>query len=206
MLKVRFRRRREEKTDYKQRLALLKSGKTRIVIRRSAKSFRIQFVKWEGDYDKTVYECTSKILNKFDWKGHGGSISSAYLCGLVAGFEAQKNGVKEAVIDIGRHISIKGSSIYAAALGVKDSGIDVNIGKKIVPDYGRISGKHVAEYAKILKKNKGKYEKQFSAYIKSGFDPENITEHFKDVKSKILTSYGSSIKAEEGDEEWEDAE
>jgi large subunit ribosomal protein L18 len=209
MLIIKFRRRRKGKTDYRQRLSLLKSGKHRLVVRKYANSIRIQFVKSDGFADVTEYECTSKILKKFGWQAHGGSVSSSYLCGLVAGFEARKKNISEVVLDIGRHISVKGSSLYAAALGVKDSGIRINIGKKIVPTPERISGRHIAEFAKILKKDRVRYEKQFSAYLKSGFDPERIPEHFEEVKNKIISEYGSGIKADNNeieDEEWEDVE
>jgi large subunit ribosomal protein L18 len=184
-----FTRRRTQKTDYVQRLALLKSGKPRVVIRRSLNGIRVQIISSESSNDKTLVEVTSKNLRKYGWKGHGGNISAAYLTGLLAGTLAQKHHIKEAVVDIGLQMSVKASSIYAAAVGVKDSGIHINVGKEIVPDKDRISGKHVAAYAEKLKKeNHEKYKKQFSAYIKNGLEPEHIQKHFEEVKKEIANA------------------
>ena len=39
--RIKLRRRREGRTDYRHRLALLKSGETRIAVRRSLKNIRV---------------------------------------------------------------------------------------------------------------------------------------------------------------------
>lgn len=188
-----FKRRDAQKTDYKQRLALLKSGKHRIVVRKSLDNVRIQIIKYETDGDKTVVDVLSKKLAKYGWKGHCGNTSAAYLCGLVAALEASKKGVDSAVADAGLQISSKGSVIYAALVGAQDAGLKLNLGKENLPDIKRISGAHVAEYAKKLKADKQKYEKQFSACIRNGLEPEKMVEHFEEVKKNILKEYGFTL-------------
>jgi large subunit ribosomal protein L18 len=183
---MQFRRRREQKTDYGQRLALLKSGKTRLVVRRSNKGFIIQFVEFQTNGDKTVLEVSSSCLKKFGWKGHCGGIPSAYLTGVLAGKKALKFGITEVVPDLGMQISVKGSSLYACLSGAKDAGIKLAIGKDILPDKSRIEGRHIAKYASDLKSSdKSKYARHFSQYIKNGLEPEKLPEHFKQVLEQV---------------------
>lgn len=190
-----FKRRRYEKTDYNQRLALLKSGKPRMVVRRTLNNIHIQLINYETAGDKTVVDVISKKLAKYGWKAHGGNTSAAYLCGLLAALEAGKKGIDSAVVDMGLQISSKGSVLYAAMMGARDAGLGINLGKENLPDMQRVCGAHVAEYAKKLKNDKQKYDKQFSAYIKAGLDPEKIVEHFEDVKKKMLQEFGYVLSA-----------
>jgi len=180
-----FKRRRNKKTDYKKRLALLKSEKVRVVVKRSLNYIHIQFIKYEKQGDKIILEETSKNLKKYGWQGHKANLPSAYLTGLMAGFAALKKGVSEAVLDLGLNTSIKGNAIYAAVIGIKDSGVKIPMNKEVPRE--RIEGKHISEYAKKMKQNdQEKFNKQFSDYIKAGFEPEKLNEHFVQIKNKIL--------------------
>ncbi|HLC77010.1 MAG TPA: 50S ribosomal protein L18 [archaeon] len=179
-----FKRRMNQKTDYVQRLGLLKSGKPRLVIRRSLNNVHIQLITTD-DGDKTIVETFSRNLRKYGWKGHCGNISAAYLTGYLAGLNAKKHNIKDAVADIGLHTSVRGSRIYAAILGAKDAGIVISIGKEALPKMERINGKHIADYAAKLKPNQEKYKKQFSEYIKKGLNPEELPKHFEEVKKNI---------------------
>lgn len=173
---------------------MLKSGKHRVAVRRHLDSITIQVVEFNFDGDKTVADVSSKSLEKLGWRGHGGSIPSAYLTGLLIGLKARKLGVSEAVLDIGLQKSVKGNAIYAAAAGIKDAGIKMPLGD-VVPTQERISGAHIASYAARLKKeSQDKYKKQFSSYIKKGLDPESIPSHFSEVKGRILAENSVSKK------------
>jgi len=189
-----LKRRRQQKTDYKQRLGLLKSKKHRLVVRRSLNNIHIQVIKYEPAGDKTIIEVSSKNLRKYGWKAHGGNLSSAYLCGLLSGLMTLKKEINDAVLDIGLQTSKKGSVLYAAAMGARDAGLSINIGDNILPDMNRVSGRHVSNYAKVLKSQKEKYNRQFSQYAKSGLDPEKLPEHFEEVKNKILNEFGFKIQ------------
>ncbi len=185
-----LRRRREGKTDYRARLALVKSRSARIVVRKSLNNVHIQVVAYNKEGDTTAVNVFSKNLAKYDWKYHGGSLPSAYLIGFLAGKIAINKGIRLAYLDIGLQTSTKGSVLYAAALGAKDAGLDVPIGKDILPPQDRVSGKHIARYAEILKKNdQAKYNKQFSYYNKNNLQVESIPQKFSEIKDKINVEY-----------------
>jgi large subunit ribosomal protein L18 len=141
---VPHRRRREKKTNYRKRLALLKSGKIRVVVRRSLKNMRVQFITSdENCQDRTIVQAFSKELSKYGWNFYCGNVPSAYLTGFLAGLKAKKNGIKESILDIGLQTSTKGSRIYAALKGVLDAGIYVPHSEEILPTEERLYGKHI---------------------------------------------------------------
>jgi len=144
MFKLQHRRRREKKTDFRTRLALLKSGKTRLVVRRRLNNISVQFINFHMNGDKTVASAFSSELKKYGWKFSNGNTPAAYLTGLLAGFRARSN-IKEAVLDMGLHVSTKGSRIYAALKGVVDAGIFVPHSNDILPTESRIKGSHISE-------------------------------------------------------------
>ena len=174
----------DKKTNYVRRLALLKSEKPRLVIRRALDNVHVQIIVAE-DSDKTLIDVSSSALRKYGWKGHGGSLPAAYLTGYLAGMMALRQKLKEANVDIGLQVS-KASSLYAAAAGAKDAGLAVPIGKESIPGKDRLSGKHIADYALKLK-GTDKYQKQFSATLKAGMAPEEMPKHFEETKAKIAT-------------------
>lgn len=132
--KLYYRRRREGRTNYAKRLALVKSNKTRMVVRRSNKGVVVQFVDFEPKGDKTLLTVTGKHLAKqYKWPSKRNAWT-AYLAGLMAGKLAQKKGVKEFVLDAGMYTSTKGSIIYAALQGAADSGLKSEFDKEMVPD------------------------------------------------------------------------
>ena len=189
-----LKRRRTKKTDYKQRLALLRSNEIRLVIRRSLNNIHVQLVRFNKT-DNVLLERMSRNLQHYGWKGHGGNISSAYLTGLLIGKEALEKKITKAIVDIGLQTSVPRNALFAAALGAKDAGMDISLDEKILPGKDRIEGSHTAKYAAMLKKdNEEAYKKQFSAYLKNGLDPEKLPEHFADVKKKIMENIGKVDK------------
>ncbi|NOZ81572.1 MAG: 50S ribosomal protein L18 [Candidatus Micrarchaeota archaeon] len=144
MKRVPHRRRREKKTDYRKRLKLLKSGKIRLVVRKSLKHMRVQFIEYAENGDRVVASAFSKELEKMGWKWNCGNVPAAYLTGLLAGIRAAGK-IKEAILDTGLQVSTKGSRIYAALKGVLDSGIHIPHSPEILPSEDRILGKHINE-------------------------------------------------------------
>ena len=65
---VKFRRRREGKTNYKKRLAFVKSDLPRLVVRRSNKYFNLQIIDNKPTGDVTLAHFNSKNLSKLGWK------------------------------------------------------------------------------------------------------------------------------------------
>ena len=141
---IQFKRRRENKTNYRKRIALLKSDKTRLVIRRSLSNITVQFVNFIPSGDKTIVSATSTELKKLGWN-RTGNIPASYLTGLLAGKKAKDKKVEEAILDMGLQISTKGSRIYAALKGVLDSGIKVPHSEEILPSEDRIKGRHISK-------------------------------------------------------------
>jgi large subunit ribosomal protein L18 len=139
--RVPFRRRREGRTNYRTRLALLKSQETRLVVRRTNGNVIVQFVDWTQTGDAVKATAVAQELKKMGWEGSAKNTPAAYLTGLLAGKRAAKAGVESAVLDIGRHTPTKGSRVFAALKGVLDAGIDVpHGGEDIYPSEERLSG------------------------------------------------------------------
>ncbi len=139
--RVPFRRRREGRTDYRTRLALLKSGETRLVVRRTSQNIIVQFVDRATDGDAIQATAVAQELKKLGWEGSPKNTPAAYLTGLLAGKRAAAAGVTSAVLDIGRHVPSKGSRVFAALKGIKDAGIEVAAGDEdIYPSEERLNG------------------------------------------------------------------
>ncbi len=182
---VNYRRKREGKTNYKKRIKIVSGKKIRAVIRISNKNLLIQAIEYSKTGDKIKASAHSKQLSKLGWKASQNNTSAVYLLGLLFGKKAKEKGIKEVIADVGMTTVTKGNLVMAAVKGIKDSGIKINADEKVLPEEQRIKGQHIAEYAKELKKNKQKYEKQFSKYIKNNFDPEQLPKHFEEIKNKI---------------------
>jgi len=146
---IHFKRRREKKTNYRKRLALIKSEKIRLVIRKSLSNISVQFIDYKPNGDSTIASATSTELKKFGWD-RTGNLPAAYLTGLLAGKKAKNKKIEEAILDLGLQTSTKGSRIYAALKGVLDAGINVPHSKEILPSEDRIKGKHISE--EVVKK------------------------------------------------------
>lgn len=141
---VKFRRRREGKTNYKKRVDYLKSKKPRLVIRKSNKYIRAQIVEYSTKGDKTISSVNSRVLEKLGWNYSKKNIPAAYLTGLLLGKSTK---VKESILDIGDLHSREGTRIYAVAKGFKDAGVKLPCDEKMFPKQERIEGKHINDKA-----------------------------------------------------------
>lgn len=180
------RRKREGRTHYKRRMRLLLSGEHRLVVRRSLRSTSVSIVDYSDKGDKIVAGSSVQELRKLGWNFGQGNLPGAYLMGLLVGLKAKKNGISRAVLDLGLQRPLNKSRIYAAVKGVIDAGVEVPHDGKILPDEERVKGGHIEAYAKDLKtKSQESYQRQFSAYLKQGADPSQMTSQFEQTKSKI---------------------
>ncbi|MCR4368329.1 MAG: 50S ribosomal protein L18 [archaeon] len=160
--KVKFRRRRDFKTNYTKRLALLKSGKARLVVRKTNAGMVCEVTEYKplGDMVKAFQSASS--LKKLGWKANTGNIPSAYLCGYACAKKALKAGVTEAVLDIGLATPIHGGRIFAALKGAIDAGLSVPADAAVFPKEDRANGKHIGiETAKNLEEAKKTIDKEF---------------------------------------------
>jgi large subunit ribosomal protein L18 len=130
------RRRKEGKTDYKNRFGLLKSNKPRVVVRKSNRYLISQIVVSEEAQDKVIKSVSSKELMSFEWpenlKGSLKNLSACYLTGFLIGKKSQE--IDECVLDIGLQRNIYKSRIYAFLKGLIDSGLNIKHGGKITPN------------------------------------------------------------------------
>ncbi len=138
-----LKRRREGKTDYRQRLKLLKSGKIRAVVRPSNKHIDVQFIRYDRDGDKVEASASSQHLENMGWEEHGSNLPSAYLVGYLAGKRAIEKGIDEAVLDIGLNYPEKGGRLFSALNGIIDAGVSVPHDPEVLPDENRIKGEHI---------------------------------------------------------------
>lgn len=142
--RVKPRRQRNGRTDYKKRLNLLKSRKTRMVVRKSLKNTQIQFVEYKESGDNIIVTAGSKeLVSKYKWKYSTSSTPAAYLTGILAGKRAKDKGIDECVLDIGRYTPVTGSKIFASVKGALDAGVNCPHDKEKLPSEDRIMGKHL---------------------------------------------------------------
>lgn len=145
------RRRREKKTNYKSRLALLKSGTHRLVLRKSLNHFTAQIIEYKKEGDLVLVSAHSSQLKKFGWKQNTGNIPAAYLTGFLLAKKANKKKIKNAVLDTGLQESTKGSRIYAGLRGVLDGGLIIPHSDDVLPSEERIRGKKEKISQNLLK-------------------------------------------------------
>lgn len=137
--KLHKKRRRESKTNYKKRLVLLKSNCPRLVVRKTNKYIILQIVETKHAQDKVLKMITTKELLKFGWPeekiGSLKSLAASYLAGLLI---AKKIKIKKAILDSGLIPNTKGSKVYAAVKGARDSGLNIPCSEKVFPDNEKI--------------------------------------------------------------------
>ncbi len=196
--RVKLRRRREGKTDYQARKALVISRRPRLVTRPSIKNVTAQIIIAKPQGDQVIAAANSReLVKKYGWKAATGNIPAAYLTGLLCGLKAKAAGIDSAILDIGLVIPTKGSKVFAILHGVLDAGVEVPHGdEKIVPD--RAKGDHIALYAKNLSgEDHELYAAKFSKYAAQGVAPEKVAEHFSIVRAAIAGSFKSAKIAPE---------
>jgi len=173
---VPMRRRREARTDYHQRLRLLKSGKPRLVARTSNKHVRAQLIALGPQGDRTLAAARSDDLADFGWEAPTANLPAAYLTGALAGRRAIAADVEAAVLDIGLNSPTPGSKVFAVQEGAIDAGVEVPHNDDVLADWERTRGEHIAEYAESLDED-----------LYSGdFDATDLPAHFDEVREAIL--------------------
>jgi len=151
--KIAFKRRRESKTDYGARIALIKSGLPRIVVRKTNKYIIAQIVSTKAVQDFVIAGANSAELQKLGWKGGCKNTGAAYLTGFLLATKV-KDRIKAAVADIGLYRSTKGSKLYAVLKGASDAGLGINYDESMLPDEGRIKGKDAKLFESVMEQIK----------------------------------------------------
>lgn len=179
----RFRRRREGITDYKKRLAMVKGGMDRVLIRRSNRRITGQVVKYEREGDRVLATVDSNELMKMDWPSRSNR-PTAYLAGLLLARKANKLKGKEMILDIGLASPIKGSISFVFAKGCVDGGLKLK--GKFEIDEKSYNSSATGAYAEELKKRGNAVD--FAAYAKKGVSAGSLPELFNKTREKILKS------------------
>ncbi len=161
----RFRRRMKGLTDYRRRLKLLKSRKSRAVVRVSNTRTTCQLVDWSAGGDKVnITQTGGDLVANYGWPENLSqkNIPASYLVGFAMGKAAVAAGHSEAVLDIGLAASSSGSRVFAALKGMVDAGLDIPHSDEIIPSDDRISGSHVNDsLAAAIETTKAKIEEAY---------------------------------------------
>jgi len=157
--KVPFRRRREGRTDYRQRAALLRARLPRAVVRTTLRHTSVQLVQFDAQGDRILASAHSRELPDMGWTSSTGNLPAAYLTGYLAGKRAVKKGMNQAVLDIGLREPVKGSAAFATLKGLLDAGMEIPHGEEILPGPDRLKGKHInADIEKMVEEVKNRME------------------------------------------------
>jgi len=167
-------RRREGRTNYHQRLRLLRSGSPRLVARVSNQHVRAQLIAPGAEGDETLTSAASTELEAFGWEAPTGNLPAAYLTGFLLGRRAATAGVEEAVLDIGLNTASPGAKVFAVQEGAIDGGLYSPHNEDVFPGWERTRGEHIAEYA----------EAEDGLYA-GDFDATTLPEHFDTVREAI---------------------
>jgi large subunit ribosomal protein L18 len=170
-----MRRRREVRTDYHQRLRLLKSGKPRLVARVSNQHVRAQLITPGPSGDETHAAASSEDLEAYGWEAPTGNLPSAYLTGFLAGTRAVEAGLEQAVLDIGLNTATPGNKVFAVQEGAIDAGLEIPHNDAVLADWSRNRGEHIAEYAEQLDE----------PLYAGDFDATKLPEHFDEVLERL---------------------
>jgi large subunit ribosomal protein L18 len=174
-----MRRRREARTDYHQRLRLLKSGKPRLVARVSNKHVRAQLITPGPAGDETQAAAASADLREYGWEAPTGNLPSAYLTGYLAGVRALDAGIEEAVLDIGLNAATPGNKVFAVQEGAIDAGVEIPHNDAVLADWSRTRGEHIAAYA----------ADRDEPLYGGDFDATDLPDHFDDVRERLMEEH-----------------
>jgi len=125
-------RRKENKTDYANRLKLLKSGKPRIVFRRTNKYIIAQYVTSREAQDKIVLGVNSKELMTHGWKKESGSLKSipaSYLTGYLIGKQIIKKKLETPIVDFGMTRVLHKTKVFGFLKGLIEAGVEIDCEK-----------------------------------------------------------------------------
>lgn len=176
-----FRRRREGVTNYKKRLALVKSGLDRVVVRKSNRRIIGQLVRYAERGDEILASADSNELKKLCGWPSRSNRPTAYLTGLLLARKAKGAG-DAIVLDIGLSSPVKDSIPFVFAKGCADGGMKITGSFEIAESV--YDGTGIAKYAAELIKSQPEAA-HFKAYSKEA-SVESLPGLFKKAKDKLM--------------------
>lgn len=159
------RRRKQGKTDYGNRIKLLKSNSPRVVFRKTNQYVLGQYVTSKQAQDKIEIGISSKNLLKNGWpeklKGSLKSLPASYLTGLLMGKKIIEKKLETPIVDFGMLRTSHKTKVHAFLKGLKDAGIEIKCKEEAFPSEERITGTHMKEdFSKMFEEIKSKIEKK----------------------------------------------
>jgi large subunit ribosomal protein L18 len=142
--------------------------------------------------DIVIASAHSRELIRHGWKGSMNSMPACYLTGLLLGKKSIQKGATNAILYTGNNPFT--TKVAACLKGIVDSGINIPVSKESLPGDDRVSGKHIANYANLLKDSEEKYNSTFSALLKQGLRPEDYPVHFEEIRMRISGKSASEDK------------
>ena len=185
--RVPFRRRREGRTDYRKRKAMILSGIPRLVVRGSLKHMSAQIITATSVGDRTLLAASSKELKRFGWEVPCGNLPAAYLTGFLLGEKVKASQIEHSILDIGLRGATRGARPFAALKGILDAELNVPHGEVVLPEDARCTGSHIAAFAaRLAQSDPEAYERRFAKYFSAGVRPEKLPEYVQQVKTNVM--------------------
>lgn len=147
--RLKRRRRREGRTDYRQRLELLKSNEKRLVTRIKSKTVIAQIVEYHPEGDNTIASAVSQDLRDYGYEGNLSNTPAAYLTGILIGKRALDEGIQKAMLDIGLHTPKENSRVFAVLKGALEAGLEVPHSEEVLPEDERTEGESIEDYRDV---------------------------------------------------------
>jgi large subunit ribosomal protein L18 len=183
---------RQRKTNYRKRSGILIGRRPFIITKISGQNISAQALKPTLTGDIVIASAHSRELIRHGWKGSMNSMPACYLTGLLLGKKSIQKGATNAVLYTGNNPFT--TKVAACLKGIVDSGINIPVFKESLPGDDRVSGKHIANYANLLKDSEEKYNSRFSALLKQGLRPEDYPVHFEEIRMRISGKSASEDK------------
>ena len=183
---------RQRKTNYRKRSGILIGRRPFIITKISGQNISAQSLKPTLTGDIVIASAHSRELIHHGWKGSMNSMPACYLTGLLLGKKTIEKGATNAVLYTGNNPFT--TKVAACLKGIVDSGINIPVSKESLPGDDRVSGKHIANYANLLKDSEEKYNSRFSALLKQGLRPEDYPVHFEEIRMRISGKSASEDK------------
>ena len=163
-MKVAKRRRRESKTDYGNRIKLLKSEKPRVVFRLTNKLAIVQYITSDAAKDKVGINLNSKALLDYGWpkdaQGSLKSIPACYLMGILMGKTILNDKKETPVVDFGMIRMLHKTKPYGFLKGLIDTGLEISCPEEAYPEEVRLKGKVLKAKDVDVEKIKSEIEKK----------------------------------------------
>jgi large subunit ribosomal protein L18 len=183
---------RQRKTNYRKRSGILIGRRPFIITKISGQNISAQALKPTLTGDIVIASAHSRELIRHGWKGSMNSMPACYLTGLLLGKKSIQKGATNAVLYTGNNPFT--TKVAVCLKGIVDSGINIPVSKESLPGDDRVSGKHIANYANLLKDSEEKYNSRFSALLKQGLRPEDYPVHFEEIRMRISGKSASEDK------------